>query len=273
MGNHMRAITLVFLVGALVSAPTYAETQLDLSKIENRREVLKERKGMDCGGIYKQTQLKVDAVLTLADKFQASAGLTPEAIVQMNATTTAIGQKRREFCELYKSTPEFNKEEYFRVYGELSASESDMNMLFKAITGRDGSAQGGERKVSALIGQLKTVSVSAADSLEEIAERIHTRVELAGMEATYSREAQRLAAALDHVAAERGLPGSSDLRTWSTGIPAGAPLAAPSASREESHTSRWYSPLNLLFAFLLIFGAFLGGFLGSSAALRDDKPE
>jgi hypothetical protein len=119
------ALTIIF-------PPVYA--QVDTSKADSRKMIINERKGLNCGGIYQQTKLKVDAQLKVA-KLDASATVGPQTLANLNETATALGQKRREFCELYKVTPELNKEDYFRVYGELDQKESDLDLIFRSVAG------------------------------------------------------------------------------------------------------------------------------------------
>src|SRR5713226_3064533 len=116
-----------------------AYAQVDTSKPENRKMIINERKGLNCGGIYQQTRLKIDAQLKVATKLEASAGLSPQTLANLNETATALGQKRREFCELYKVTPELNKEEYLRVYGELNQKESDLDLIFRSVADKNAS--------------------------------------------------------------------------------------------------------------------------------------
>jgi hypothetical protein len=111
--------------------------QVDTSKPESRKMIIDERKGLNCGGIYQQTRLKIDAQLKVATKLEASVGLSPQTLANLNETATALGQKRREFCELYKVTPELNKDDYFRVYGELDKKESDLDLIFRSVAGKN----------------------------------------------------------------------------------------------------------------------------------------
>ena len=122
----------------VIACPTivHAQTQLDLTNPTVRKMLLKERKPMNCKGIYQQTRLKLEARLNLLNRLQASAGVSPEKLASLTEVTTALGQKRREFCELYKVTPELTKDDYFRVYGELDKSESDVALLFRYATGQ-----------------------------------------------------------------------------------------------------------------------------------------
>jgi len=99
--------------------------------------VLEERKNLDCAGIYKQTQLKLDAQLKLLTKLEATAAIGSQTVASLTETTTILGQKRREFCELYKVTPEFAKDDYFRVYGELDKGESDLEVVFRHVTAKE----------------------------------------------------------------------------------------------------------------------------------------
>ena len=40
---------------------------------------------------------------------------------------------------MYKVTPELNKEDYFRTYGELDKRESDLDLIFRTVTNKDSS--------------------------------------------------------------------------------------------------------------------------------------
>lgn len=116
-----------------------AYAQVDTAKPETRKMIIEERKGLNCGGIYQQAKLKIDAQLKLATKLDATFGVSSQTLANLNETTTALGQKRREFCELYKVTPELNKEDYFRAYGELDKREADLDLIFRSVTGKDSS--------------------------------------------------------------------------------------------------------------------------------------
>lgn len=180
----------VLLLCGFSAWPVSAATQLDLSRVENRKQVIAERKGIDCGGIYKQTQLKLDAVLKLSSKLEVSVGWTPQVLAQLTTMTAALGQKRREFCELYRSTPEWNTEEYFRTYGEMSKLDSDIDAFLQAMVGEAGKSQSQPQKFSALSEKLATISVSPDDTADDVAERLRIRVDLAGLPSTSTTELQ-----------------------------------------------------------------------------------
>ena len=131
------AAPLALLVFACTTV-AHTQSQLDLTDPTVRKMLLEERKRLDCKGIYEQTRLKFNAQLKLLDRLQASAGISPEKLVSLTDVTTALGQKRREFCELYKVTPEVTKDDYFRVYGELDKGDSDVALLFRYATGQAG---------------------------------------------------------------------------------------------------------------------------------------
>jgi len=151
----------VLVIAAVIftSANLRAQNQLDLKDPKVRKMILAERKRMDCNGLYRQTQLKVDAQLKLLNKMEATAGVTPQTIANLTETTTALGQKRKEFCELYKSDPTFTKDDYFRVFGELDQRDSDVALILARITGA--------KSASDSLNSLKTVpprnSTDAAD--------------------------------------------------------------------------------------------------------------
>ncbi len=126
-----------FAVAVIVSSPfVAAQSQLDLKDPTVRKMILEERKHLDCEGIYQQTRLKVDAQIKLLNKVEASGGVSPQTIASLTEATTALGQKRREFCSLYKVTPEMNKEDYFRNYGEIDKGESDIALVLRVATGQ-----------------------------------------------------------------------------------------------------------------------------------------
>lgn len=132
----MKITAILALLVLACSAIVHAQTQLDLTDPAVRKMLLKERKGLVCKGIYQQTRLKVEARLKLLNKLEASGGVNPEKLASLTEVTTALGQKRREFCELYKVTPEFTKDDYFRAWGEFDKSDSDVELLFRYATGQ-----------------------------------------------------------------------------------------------------------------------------------------
>ncbi|HLK32197.1 MAG TPA: hypothetical protein VKT29_03855 [Terriglobales bacterium] len=98
--------------------------------------ILTERKSMDCAGIYQQTKLKLDAQLKLGNKVDASAGMTQQVLANLTEATIALGQRRREFCEVYKTTPEMTGADYFRAVGAFNDGDSDIGLLFRYATGK-----------------------------------------------------------------------------------------------------------------------------------------
>lgn len=129
------AVSLLLIIWA---SPAIAHTQgqLDLTNPTVRKMLLKERKRLNCKGIYQQTRLKFDAQLKLLNKLQASASIGSEVLASLTEMTILLGQKRREFCELYKVTPDLTKDDYFRVYGELDKTDSDVALLFRYASGQ-----------------------------------------------------------------------------------------------------------------------------------------
>src|SRR5215813_1127129 len=131
----MNRILLVALVAICTVLTTNLAAQHQLDP-QLRKEIMEERKGMDCAGIYQQTKLKVDAQLKLTNKLDTSAGVSSQTVATMTDVTTALGLHRRELCEFYKHDPEFTKDDYFRAVGELNKGESDAALLFQYASGK-----------------------------------------------------------------------------------------------------------------------------------------
>ena len=171
--------------------------RLDLTDPKVRSMILQERKNIDCKGIYQQTRLKVDAQVKLLSKVEASGGVTPQTVANLTETTTALGQKRKEFCELYKADPTFTKDDYLRVYGELGQKESDVALILGRISGKHETAD--NAAVNASLTEIRQ-SLNQMDVRVGAAEKRITglQAEAAAKEEQRLRaEVQRLEAQLD----------------------------------------------------------------------------
>lgn len=183
----------VLLSTLLVTAAVYGQVappRLDLSNPVVRKMILNERKGLNCSAVYQQTHRRFDAQLKVLTN-EASFGVKPETVSSLTEITTALGQKRREFCEFYKADPELTKEDYFRVYGELAKSESDLSLMFRYATGRAakeelGSLQtvtpqqsGGSVDVDATLGELLRTIDSVSLRVQRAEERATEALSLA----------------------------------------------------------------------------------------------
>lgn len=221
---------LLWVALCLLGAPDAgAETKLDLSKIENRKQVLKERDKMDCAGIYKQSQLR----LGIVGKLSLQAG----ELAKLTEMTVGLGQKRREFCELYRATPEFNTEEYLAVYGGLDKQESDLKLIVDRAASGPAPAASPKTPVpadaTAWASEFETISVDPA----------------AGIPGAISRMEKAIAEAtpLSYAVLSKGRPVSfDDLPEFETGYAIkrdGSP-AAPSGL--QSAPLPWWVQLPLL---------------------------
>lgn len=125
-------------VVALLCSALYAQQQqkMDLTNPATRKMILQERKSMNCAGIYEQTRRKFSADLKVTDKFSGSVGVNNDALVTLTELATVLGQKRRDFCEMYRVTPEMMPEDYFRAFGELNKTESDLTLLVRVAKGQ-----------------------------------------------------------------------------------------------------------------------------------------
>lgn len=133
---------LLFLVSIfpqffIIASSSSAETRLDLALVQNRDQIIKERKGIDCKGIYQQARAKLN-IATKLHKIAFEMKLEP-FLVTLEAQIINLGQKRKEFCELYKSSPEWNQEEYFKnlQLWEKEEREIDRSLKFLSTLGVD----------------------------------------------------------------------------------------------------------------------------------------
>ncbi len=84
----------------------------DYSDPKVREQILKERRKIDCKGIYKGTARDIKASVDVLKYVKAELGFGEKALASLSERATIIGQARRELCELYKSTPDFTYKEY-----------------------------------------------------------------------------------------------------------------------------------------------------------------
>lgn len=157
-----------FIICLVFSSFGLSQTALDLSKIANRREVIRERSKMDCKGLYQQTRLKLELQQQFFNKITSTGGISPEVLVTLSNETAALGQKRREYCEYYRATPEWNKDEYFRAYGELDKRESDIDLIFRGIQQLGSGKQSSSSSEANPLKGLQTISPHQGLTTEDI---------------------------------------------------------------------------------------------------------
>jgi len=141
----------------------------DVSDPKVREQIIKERKKIDCAGIFKGTAKDIKASVDVLKYVKVELGFGERALATLNAQATIIGQARRELCELYKSTPEFTYKEY------LDQADKNNAMIVKLFALAESAQTAAEQ------GKDKTIAQSAdfrqrQAALKEQVESLNTQM-------------------------------------------------------------------------------------------------
>jgi len=121
----------------------------DTSDPKVREQILKERKKMDCKGIFKGTAKDIKASIDVLKYVKAELGFGDKALATLSERATIIGQARYELCTLYKSSPDFTYKEY------LSQTDKNNAMIVKLFALAEAAQTAAEQ------GKDKTIAKSA----------------------------------------------------------------------------------------------------------------
>ncbi|MBI2955784.1 MAG: hypothetical protein HYY26_00590 [Acidobacteria bacterium] len=127
--------------------------ELDTSDPMVRKQILEERKKMDCKGIFKGTAKDIKASLSVLDQVKAELGFGEKVLAALSTRATIIGQARKELCELYKCTPEFGYKEY------LAQADKNNEMIVKIFALAE--------IAQTLAGQAKDKTIAASAEFEK----------------------------------------------------------------------------------------------------------
>ncbi len=119
----------------------------DLSDPKVREQIRKERKKMDCNGIYRGTARDIKASIDVLKYVKAELGFGSRALNELGQHAIVIGQARKELCELYKSTPDFTYKEY------LAQTDKNNAMIVKLFTLAEKAQTAGEQSKDPKIAQ------------------------------------------------------------------------------------------------------------------------
>ncbi len=114
--------------GANFQEGGHAGKEPDLFDPKVRKQILDERRKIDCKGIYKGTARDISASLDVLKHVKTQLGFGEKTLATLSERATLVGQARRELCELYKSTPEFTHTEY------LAQADKNNAMLVKLFS-------------------------------------------------------------------------------------------------------------------------------------------